>query len=133
MDTFTQPDLVEFDNSDEQVWKPKAGSPTSLKGTVTERKTVTRQDGTDVELVKLNVAGQTWVVWASPAMLRQCVERDNPQPGDIWGVELQGSKPIGQGRSMDLYGAFHKAAGAQPSIASGPKDAPPVQDDDAPF
>lgn len=145
MVTFTQPDAESYEGDAAETWKPKAGSPQNILGTVLERKTVSREDGTDVELLKLETKdGQQWTVWVSPKMLRDCVRRDDPQPGDTWGIEYQGSKPVGPGRNMDLYASGIKRAdgttpapaaapAVQPNVTSGPKDAPAFIDGDDPF
>lgn len=141
MVTFTQPDAESYESDAAETWKPKAGSPQNILGTVLERKTVSREDGTDVELLKLETKdGQQWTVWVSPKMLRDCVRRDDPQPGDTWGIEYQGSKPVGPGRNMDLYGSFIKPSAktakttkAQPDMSSGPKDAAAYVEDGDPF
>lgn len=134
MVTFTQPDAQEYEN-DAENWKPKHDSPQSIVGTVLERKTVNREDGTEVEIVKLETKDeQRWLIWASPKMLRDALREDDPQPGDTWGVEYQGSKPVGPGRNMDLYGTFYKAAKtakkATPNVTDGPKDSGYVDEDD---
>jgi len=137
MVTFTQPDNDTYENDDAEPWKPKQGSPQQIVGKVLERKLVNREDGTEVEFLKVEEkqGGKTWLVWISPTMLRKCIARDNPQPGDTWGVEYQGSKPIGQGRSVDLYGTYHKAASrsATPDMSNGPADSHVIPADDEPF
>lgn len=134
MVTFSQPDADTYEN-DAESWKPKHDSPQQIVGTILERKTVTRDDGTEVEILKVETKDdQRWLVWVSPKMLRDCVRRDDPQPGDTWGIEYQGSKPVGPGRNMDLYGSFIKpgkaAKKSTPDVTSGPKDSNFVDEDD---
>lgn len=144
MVTFTPAPENEYDNDDTETWRPKKDSPESIVGTVTERKEVTREDGSSVEFIKLDGKdGQAWLVWISPTMLRKCVDRDDPQPGDTWGAQYQGSKSIGQGRSVDLYGTYHKQASTKAAkpVAKAPKgysvasgaDAAFEPNDDEPF
>lgn len=144
MVTFKPAPETEYDNSDTETWQPKKDSPEQILGTVTERKEVTRKDGTTAEFIKLDGNdNQTWLVWVSPTKLRECVVRDDPQPGDTWGVEYQGSKSIGQGRFLDLYGSYHNAAADKSSktAAKAPKgysvasgaDAQFEPNDDEPF
>ena len=126
MVTFTQPP-EEFDGGDSQTWKPKVDGPTQVLGTVTDRKEVTREDGSTVEIINLkDDRDQLWTVWVSPTQLRKCVRKDNPQPGDTWGCQYEGSKSLGQGRSVDLYASYHTARGGaaapQIDISSGPAD-----------
>lgn len=136
---FTQPPAANYEDDDSQPWKPKKDSPQSVIGTVLERKSVSREDGTDVEFVKIEAKdGQAWLVWCSPTQLKACLATDDPQPGDTWGVEYQGSKSIGQGRSLDLYGSYHKAAKVAAKAPKGYKvasgaDAHFEANDDEPF
>jgi hypothetical protein len=141
MSRFAPPPSTDFDNADEETWKAvNVGD--HIEGIVTDRKLVTRQDGTDVELLKVDDGTTTWVVWCSSIRLRDGLEAHDPQPGDKVGIQYEGKKPVGKGH-MNEYGWYcDKATPATPAkaakavkprnVASG-ADGPLEADDGDPF
>jgi hypothetical protein len=142
MSRFTPPPSSDFDNENEQIWKAvNVGD--HIEGIVTERKLVTRQDGTDVELLKVDDGDVTWVVWCSSIRLRDGLEAHDPQPGDKVGIQFDGKKAVGKGH-MNEYGWYCDKNGTKPTavkvakavkprnVASG-ADGPLEADDGDPF
>lgn len=115
MGTFTPPPSSDFGDENEQTWKAeKPGD--HIEGVVTERKLVTRQDGTEVELLKVDDGTTIWVVWCSSIRLRDGLVVHDPQPGDKVGIEFQGKKPVGKGQ-MNEYGWYCDKVATKPARA----------------
>lgn len=137
MGNFAQPPALNPETDEEQVWAPKDGSPTEIEGVVVERKTVTKRDGAEAELLRIETTAGTWTVWCTATMLRDCLEHFEPKAGDQVGIKYAGRKALKSGRTMDVYEMYNdgpppRTLTAGIDITSG-ADAKVVALDDEPF